>query len=102
MLAHALLTILLSAGAIGNPAATPPPPSAVESIDAAAPAALGASTSGRWAAETHGGFRQPHSLKGCALALGTAIGALFTTGAIPMVGSLVASMALHAALFACF
>jgi len=102
MLARALMTLLISTAALGPGAPTanrsqPAIPTAFEVgngvIDHAAvrPAALAENAAGS-------GWR-PLSLKGCALALGTMIGALVTTGPF---SPIVASVAGHAALFACF
>jgi hypothetical protein len=102
MLARALMTLLVSTAALGVAAPTTNRLPAVNptafAIDGAA-IAHSTVIAAAPAEDAVGSGWRPLSIQGCALALGTLIGALVTTGPF---APIVASVAGHAALFACF
>ncbi len=101
MFAQTIMTLLISATALGLAApAVPHSPAAGMTNQEVGNGAIVTSpdTSAAWAENVTGGWWRPLSLKGCVLALGTLIGALVTMGPYsPIVGSIAG----HAALLAC-
>jgi len=104
MSARTLLTLLISTSAfvLASPA-TLPATAAAKVAPQGGRAAISAPPAAPTPAESASGSAwHPRSLRGCALAFGAALGALASMGQNPMLGSIVASLALHAALYACF